>query len=152
MAEVNNTPWGETHPYVFDLRRQQLDPSSQFRFQFQKEFHVSPFMKMDQRYYWRFSLPGDALNVTMVNNERRPHDERASDTNAEERIFHAALAMERQPITSRNLSRALWRHPFLTGRIIVAIYWQALRLHLKNVPFVPHPKHSTPTPMEQQTS
>jgi DUF1365 family protein len=32
------------------------------------------------------------------------------------------------------------RHPLLTWRVHLAIYWQALRLHLKRTPFFVHPK------------
>ena len=37
--------------------------------------------------------------------------------------------------------RALARHPWMTGRVIQAIYWQAFRLWWKKCPFYPHPKH-----------
>jgi len=36
------------------------------------------------------------------------------------------------------------RHPWMTGRVTWAIYWQALRLWHKRVPFYPHPKHKLP--------
>ena len=52
-------------------------------------------------------------------------------------LFEAKLALHRRPLTGRNL--ALVRHPFLTARVATAIYWQALRLWLKRVPFVRHP-------------
>jgi DUF1365 family protein len=28
----------------------------------------------------------------------------------------------------------------MTAHVVVAIYWQAMRLWLKRIPFVPHPK------------
>ena len=46
----------------------------------------------------------------------------------------------RQPLTGRALAGALVRHPFMTGKVIAAIYWQALRLKLKRVPVHPHPR------------
>ena len=30
------------------------------RFQFDKDFHVSPFLPMDMHYDWRFTAPGDS--------------------------------------------------------------------------------------------
>jgi hypothetical protein len=46
LAEVTNTPWGERHCYVVDLRAGAPAPTP-------KAFHVSPFMGMDQEYRWR---------------------------------------------------------------------------------------------------
>jgi DUF1365 family protein len=37
----------------------------------------------------------------------------------------------------------LWRHPLMTARVLLAIYWQALRLRLKGHRFHPHPTLAT---------
>ncbi|MCK7502549.1 MAG: DUF1365 domain-containing protein [Comamonadaceae bacterium] len=44
--------------------------------------------------------------------------------------------------TGRSLAGVLARWPFMTVKVIAAIYWQALRLKLKGVPFCPHPANS----------
>ena len=54
-------------------------------------------------------------------------------------IFEAVLSLRRRAMTARTLNGALVRYPFMTARVVAAIYWQALRLRLKGVPFVPHP-------------
>jgi len=142
VAEVNNTPWGERHCYV-------LDPADSLRqghhrYRFGKDFHVSPFLAMDYTYDWRFSVPGGDLAVVM----RNERDGRLD--------FEAAMALQRRPLTGPQLARALVAYPFMTGKVIAAIYWQALRLWWKGVPFHahpgprpdPNPGESTPTRSE----
>jgi len=126
VAEVHNTPWGEQHSYVLDCRALQPD---ELRFRFAKNFHVSPFMSMEQRYDWRFSVPGARLAVRMDSFE------------SSERVFGATMTLAEAPVTARSLAVTLARHPFMTAKVILAIYWQALRLWLKGTPFHVHPKH-----------
>jgi DUF1365 family protein len=129
VAEVSNTPWGERHCYVLDARGK---TARHLRFAFEKGFHVSPFMAMEQMYAWKFTTPGESLNVHMENYE--------SGT----KVFDAAMHLDAVPITGRSLARVLASYPFMTGRIILAIYWQALQLARKRVPFHDHPKRSMP--------
>ncbi|MBX3027203.1 DUF1365 domain-containing protein [bacterium] len=126
VAEITNTPWNERHAYV--LRADDaVGPERMLRFRFGKRFHVSPFMPMDQDYEWRFTTPGRRLAVHMRN------------WRAGERVFDATLALERRPLTTASLTRALARFPAMTATVSAAIYWQALRLWWKGLPFHPHP-------------
>lgn len=127
LCEVHNTPWGEEYLRALDCRAHQED-GDRLIFHLDKEFHVSPFMPMDIRYEWRFTLPGETLAVWMKNMHRG------------EKIFEARLELERRPLTSANLSWALGKWPFMTGKVIAAIYWQAARIWSKGVPFYPHPE------------
>lgn len=126
IAEITNTPWGERHAYVLPASMNQGSPS-RLHYQFPKAFHVSPFMDMDIQYDWRFTAPDDHLVVNM----RNLHGEIC--------LFDATLTLDRQPITTRNLTRALCAFPGLTTRIIGLIHWQALKLWIKRVPFHEHP-------------
>ena len=121
VAEVSNTPWGECHWYVLQAE------SDTLHFHTPKTFHVSPFMPMQQDYRWQFNPPSDSLSVSIENHQDG------------QCIFHAGMHLQSQKITASNLQRVLLSHPFMTGKIIAAIYWQALRLWLKRTPVFDHP-------------
>ncbi|MHC4470036.1 MAG: DUF1365 family protein [Planctomycetota bacterium] len=53
--------------------------------------------------------------------------------------------LDERPLNGRELARALVKHPFMTGKVIAAIHWQALRLWWKRCPFFPHPKRRLKT-------
>ena len=126
VAEINNTPWGEQHCYVLPASAS-AGTARKLRFRFGKDFHVSPFLPMDMDYDWRFTLPDDRLLVHMENWR-------------EDRLaFDATMTLEREPLSSPALTRALVAYPFMTGKVAGAIYWQALRLWLKRAPFFTHP-------------
>ena len=63
VAEVNNTPWNEQHCYVLDLRA--ASQRQQMTTRHAKEFHVSPFLRMEMEYCWRLSAPGERLRVAI---------------------------------------------------------------------------------------
>ncbi len=127
VAEIHNTPWGERHCYVLDCNGQHdVDKKT---FTFSKMFHVSPFMSMQQEYHWTLSQPHAALSVHMRNYEYG------------KKIFSAYCHLHRNSVSPANLAMMLIKYPFMTLRVFIGIYWQALCLWLKKVPFHEHPKH-----------
>ncbi len=51
------------------------------------------------------------------------------------------MTMKRKEISGAALAGVLLRYPLMTAQVIARIYFEALRLRLKGVPVVPHPKH-----------
>lgn len=125
VAEITNTPWLERHAYVLDAKACGDGP---LRFRFAKDFHVSPFLDMDYEYVWTFSRPEERLIVHM---ENRKNGEVA---------FDATMSMERVAISGKSLAGALARHPWMTAKVLLAIYVQAARLKWKGATFHVHPK------------
>ena len=117
LAEVRNTPWNERHCYLVDLRDPQQSP---------KKFHVSPFMDLAMHYRWKVLLQEKRLLIHIENWNRR-------------KLFDATLALKRTPISSRVLASTLKQWPMMSLSILRGIYWQALRLFIKRVPYYSHP-------------
>jgi len=126
VAEVSNTPWREMHCYVLHAGMNVGD-GGRMRFRFAKDFHVSPFMDMNQEYDWSFTQPGRRMAIHMENRERG------------ELLFDATMNMERREIDGASLARILALHPPMTAKVVGAIYWNALRLWIKRTPFFVHP-------------
>lgn len=149
LIEVTNTPWGEKHHYVLDLRSHKDNESVEF----QKRMHVSPFMPMNRIYRWRGSVPSTTLRYSLasvvaddsVSNDASSGAELYESDRYEtegEIQFDSGVVFKRQPVTSRALNTTLAIYPLMTLKVITAIYWQALRLWMKRVPFVAHPAKS----------
>lgn len=127
VAEVTNTPWGERQSYVLDCR----DGRKSHRVTFQKTMHVSPFNPMNVAYEWISNTPSERLSVH-INNRLESG-----------RNFDATLVLDRTVLSRRSIRENLMKYPFMTAKILLSIYWNALKLGIKGAKFYPHPKPRT---------
>ena len=134
VAEVTNTPWGEMYCYVLghdQLQGLQQAPADHLFYRTDKVFTVSPFMPLDMQYGFEFSVPSDSLLVKMKNFRQG------------KKVFDVNLSLDAQPITRASLAKQLLAIPLMSFKVTAGIYWQALRIGLKGVPFLGHAHEKT---------
>jgi DUF1365 family protein len=139
VAEVNNIPWRERHWYL-------LEPGqggrTHGRYEHAKEFHVSPFMPMQQRYAWRLGQPSAQLKVGI--------ESRDEATASCGQLFSAVLNLRRGELTRHWQAGIVARHGWASAQVVAAIYWQALQLWWKGCPVYSH-SESPPVPSEMRS-
>ena len=126
LAEVSNTPWNQRHYYLVDFKEQ--NSTQQIS---EKEFHVSPFMDLNMQYHWQVKPPIVDGKSLLVHIENHRH-EAISDS----KLFDATLAMQKQSFSKRAILNIWLSLPFMTFKIVGGIYWQALKLFVKKIPFI----------------
>lgn len=122
VADVTNTPWGESSAYVIDARAGLEALPAQA-----KALHVSPFLPMDLDYTFQLTAPGERCGFSVTAQR------------GETVVFRAGFALRRRKLTRLGVARMLLRHPLMTHRVSLGIYARAAGLWLRRVQLVPHP-------------
>jgi uncharacterized protein len=126
LAEVNNT-FREHHSYLlFHPDQRPILPSDTLHSD--KVFHVSPFLHVEGSYTFRFSLSERAAAAFID-----------YDT-AEGPMLKTSVSGIRQTLTTIALLRMLLAFPLVSLKTVALIHWQALKIWLKRIPYVPKPK------------
>jgi DUF1365 family protein len=136
VAEVNNT-YGGRHRYVLGpaqrIDRTTAPAGARVGFRHRRELFVSPFLHGPRTYDFWFDAPLDGARLAIGMHV---------DTPAGARVLTAHLAGARRPLGDRALVAAALRYPLMTVQVIGLIHYEALRLHLRGVPYRrPGPDH-----------
>ncbi|MDA0781540.1 MAG: DUF1365 domain-containing protein [Rickettsiales bacterium] len=127
LCEVNNT-FGETHSYLCynkDMKEIKTDDIIKTK----KLFHVSPFLKREGGYKFRFSLNGNKLGIWID----------FYDSEGKKQLI-TSLIGTLEPLTKESLRKAFYKHPLVTLKTIFLIHWQAIKLIIKGIKYIPKPK------------
>jgi len=135
VSEVTNTPWKERQSYVL-----KCDPGERIqRINFHKQMHVSPFNPMNMTYRWSSNNPEKTLFLNL------------QTVHLGEKHLDATMILKRREIDGPSLAGILVEHPWMTAKVLAAIYWQAMKLGMKRTPFFNHPKYLEPSKEQHST-
>jgi hypothetical protein len=125
IYEVNNT-FGERHTYVLPVDASGHDGA--VAQEARKVFYVSPFNRVEGRYGFRVTRPGETVTLGV------------SLKTAEGPLLKAHFHGRRQPFDDRALAAAFIHMPLMTLKVIAGIHLEAARLWLKGLRIVRRPK------------
>ena len=129
ICEVHNT-FGEHHSYLC-AHPDQKPITSDDVLTGEKLFHVSPFLKREGHYTFRFDINVNAFNAWI----------NFHDGNGDKQLV-TSLNGALSPMDARSLRKAFWCYPLVTVKAIILIHWQALKLVLKGIKHIPKPKQN----------
>jgi uncharacterized protein len=130
ICEVNNT-FGERHTYVC-AHEDHRPILPQDELTANKVFHVSPFLERDGVYKFRFSF--DQKNFTALIDHYGIEGAK---------ILATSVVGRFTPMTSRRLLSVFISYPFITLKVIFLIHWQAVKIFLSGIPYVPKPSQNS---------
>lgn len=135
ICEVNNT-FGQTHSYLC-VHDDERIITPQDHMIAEKIFHVSPFLKREGHYQFRFDWR------PFVNDTgKKPRFGSWIDyyaVNGEKQLI-TSLIGRFDPLDKKNLRRAFWCYPLMTFKAVALIHWHALKLIAKSIKYVPKPQ------------
>ena len=140
LAEVSNTPWDKRHYYGFLL------DGIHTEFCHDKNFHVSPFNPIDQRYQWQVTVKRSIKNtvISKVKSETENNSEQCLDvriaidiSDKRGEVLKTVIKMSGVPMTAATISASLRKNPLMNVTSVLRIYGQAFKLYaIKKVPYI----------------
>jgi len=130
LSEVNNT-FGENHNYlVFNSNHSPIQQNQWF--EAKKEFHVSPFFKVDGSYKFRFIFDTKNIGIWI--------DYLGNDG---QKNLLTSVICKKDELNEIRLLKGFLTIPLMTIKVIILIHWQALKIIAKKIKYVPKPIQKT---------
>lgn len=126
IVQVNNT-FGENHCYLISNKDGSSILQNQW-FEADKEFHVSPFFKLEGFYKFRFIFEQNkiAIWIDYFTNEKT--------------LLTSVIYKKQVDFDNLNLIFAFIKIPFMTLKVIILIHIQALKIVFKKIKYIAKPE------------
>lgn len=126
ICEVNNT-FGESHAYLCATPDGGI-VSDDIELIGEKLFHVSPFLKREGHYRFRFSVRDQVFGAWID----------FYDKTGRKQLL-TVLKGRFSPWARTYRRRAFWGYPLVTLKALYLIHWQAIRLMARGIKYIPKP-------------
>lgn len=127
LCEVHNT-FGERHTYLV-AHPDQRPIRNKDIIKGDKVFHVSPMLKREGHYNFRFDIAEDKFGAWID----------FFDASGKKQLV-TSLVGKFENMNQKALRKAFWRYPLITLKAITLIHWQALKILYKGIKYIPKPK------------
>jgi len=134
LIEVNNT-FGQRHCYLIE------SPKFGHEYIMDKMFHVSPFIKTEGEYKFRFMFKKEE-NISEFDGAKTVVKIEYFDEDG--LLLKTSVSGKLEKISKKSFRKALWLYPFMTVGVILRIHLHALILWFKGAQF----NKSPPMPKE----
>lgn len=128
LCEVHNT-FKERHSYLCAHEDQREITGGEW-LEAKKMFHVSPFFEREGHYRFRFDYRPDQQKLGIWIDYYNARSEKHLLTSLVGRLI---------PYSRESRRAAFWSYPLVTVKTIGLIHWQALKLILKGIRYIPKP-------------
>ena len=136
LCEVHNT-FGERHTYVCAHKDHRVISNTDI-LKGEKVFHVSPFLKREGNYEFRFVYDAERFAAFID----------YFDNTGKKQLI-TSLSGKFSELSKTNVLKAFFRYPLVTFKAVYLIHWQAMKLLLKKIRFISKPaqidRHITPS-------
>lgn len=133
LCEVCNT-FGERHNYLLAHTDNRPLVSGE-TLRSRKVFHVSPFCEVKGDYSFRFHFGTDRWLA------RIDYDDDCGVAGEERNVLlETCISGEAESLSPSAVRSLTWRYRWFTLGVIARIHWQAVKLWVKRVPYIPKPR------------